>query len=122
MIFSAVSRAPAAMGTKAIEIVQLAETVTLAQSCVAAKSPNGLVIDDTANAALPVLVTVTACTGPETPTLVGTKPANERASVNAGVAGGLPVPVRLRYSGLPITLEATFSWPLNVAADGGSNA
>lgn len=92
MIVNVPVRLPAAVGVKIIEIVQLAPTATLVpQLVVSEKSPDAA-IELSASAAVPELVSVTACAALVVPVVCDAKVRLIGEKVAVGVAAS-PVPL-----------------------------
>lgn len=111
-------RAPAAVGVKVTEIVQLPPSARLApQLCVSAKSPDA-VIEVITRAAVPESVSVTVWAALVVPSICEAKERLVGESVTAGAAttGGVPVPLKATVCGEPLALSVIVSAPVRLPA------
>jgi hypothetical protein len=72
------------------------------------------------SAAVPELVSVTACAADVVPCVVAGKAMLVGLSLTEGAA--VPVPDRVTFCGVPVALSATLRVPVRAAADAGLNA
>ena len=120
VIVSVPERAPAAVGVKVIEIVQLAPIARLLpQVLISEKSPE-TAIAPSVSAAVPELVRITVCTALVVPIVCDGKVRLVGESVAVGVAAK-PVPLSVTVWGEPVALSVIASVPVRLPAAVGVN-
>ncbi len=123
VIVSVPARFPVAVGIKVTATVQVAPAATLVpQLLVWAKSPEAA-IEVMASAAVPVLLTVTACAVLVVPVVWDAKVrlVGESVTAGAGVPELAPVPLRPTVCGDPVALSVIVNVPPRVPVPVGEN-